>query len=321
MKLAFPNLVGAHCSSSALRSVLAYDGIEMSEALTFGLGSGLGFFYLREPLESPTRRLNGRAPDLEGNFYRLVGQPVQWATSWQPELIKESLAANRPVLAQTDIHPIPYYDDAHFTGHGLVVVGLEGEEVLTADIAADGFSSMTLKHFRAAVAENRPPLLEPYHYAPAPKIQAVDVVKLAPLAIQKTVNYMLEPPSDHEGLAGLRRFAADLPNWTKLPDLAWAARYGYQGVEKRGTGGGGFRLLYRDFLREVSPVLELGKDLIMGFEHSGRLWTNLAQKLKVVSFAQIDEQAAHLTLASQVAEEIAGLERGLFTSLSRSLTL
>ncbi len=317
MRLEFPNLVGAHCSSSALRSVLAYDGIEMSEALTFGLGSGLGFFYLEEPNGSPTRRFNGRAPDLEGNFYRLVGNPIRWAEAWQPDLITESLAANRPVLAQTDIHPIPYYDDAHFTGHGLVVVGLEGKEVLTADIAAEGFSSMTLKNFRAAVAESRPPLLEPYHYAPAPKIQEVDVATLAPLAIQKTVEYMLEPPSDHEGLAGLRRFAADLPNWTELPDLAWAARYGYQGIEKRGTGGGGFRLLYRDFLGEVSPVLELGKDLITGFERSGNLWTSLAQELKAVSFAQADEQAAHLIRASQVAREIVGLEKGLFTSLGR----
>ncbi len=142
--LEFPNLIGAHCSSSALRSVLAYDGVNLSEALTFGLGSGLGFFYLQEPNSSPTRRFNGRAPDLEGNFYRLVRCPIAWATSWQPELITESLAANRPVLAQTDIHPIPYYDDAHFTGHGLVVVGLEDDEVLTADIAAEGFSKMTL---------------------------------------------------------------------------------------------------------------------------------------------------------------------------------
>ncbi len=321
MRLNFPNLVGAHCSSSALRSVLAFDGVNLSEALTFGLGSGLGFFYLEEPNSSPTRRFNGRAPDLEGNFYRLVGCPIPWATSWQPELIAESLASNRPVLAQTNIHPIPYYDDAHFTGHGLVVVGSEAEEVLTADIAAEGFSKMTLDNFRDAVKDPRPPLLKPYHYAPAPKIKEVNIAELAPLAIRKTVEYMLEPPSENEGLAGLRRFAADLPNWTQLPDLSWAARYGYQGIEKRGTGGGGFRLLYRDFLGEVSPILELGKDLTTGFERSGTLWTNLAQELKAVSFAQAGEQAAHLARAGELAQEIAGLEKGLFTALSRSLTL
>ena len=128
--------------------------------MAFGLGSSLGFFHLRELGESPTRRLDGRAPDLEGNFYRLVGQPIQWAGVWQPALIAESLAAGRPVLAQTDIHPIPYYDDAHFTGHGLVVIGLEGEEVLTVDIAAEGTSKMTLEDLRAATTRHRPPLLE-----------------------------------------------------------------------------------------------------------------------------------------------------------------
>ena len=290
--------------------------VDISEALTFGLGSGLGFFYLQEPSDSPTRRFNGRAPDLEGNFYRLVGQPLHWAESWQPELITESLAAKRPVLAQTDIHPIPYYDDAHFTGHGLVVVGLEHREVLMADIAAEGFSSMTLEHFRAAVAEERPPLLQPYHYAPAPKIGEVDVSALAPIAIRKTTSYMLEPPTENEGLAGLRRFAADLPNWTEVPDLAWAARYGYQGIEKRGTGGGGFRLLYRDFLGEVAPSLGLEPNIIQGFGRSGELWTRLAQELKAVSFAQVDEQAAHLIRAGELAQEIGGLEHDLFTSLA-----
>ena len=134
----FHNLVGHHCSSSALRSVLHFDGIEVSEALAFGLGSGLGFFYSVEPQGSPTRRFNGRAPDLEGNFYALVGKPLEWAGEWQPGRIREALSEGRPVLAQTDIFPIPYYDDAHFIGHGVAVVGLEGDEVLVADIAAPG---------------------------------------------------------------------------------------------------------------------------------------------------------------------------------------
>ncbi len=139
---------------------------------------------------------------------------------------------------------------------------------------------------------------------------------LAPLAIRKTVEYMLGPPTENEGLTGLRHFAADLPNWAELPDLSWAARYGYQGIEKRGTGGGGFRLLYRDFLREVSPVLGLDKDLTTGFEHSGSLWTHLAQALKALSFAQAGEQAAHLARAGELAQEIARLEHDLFTSLA-----
>ena len=301
--------------------MLAYDGVTLCEALTFGLGSGLGFFYLHEPHSSPTRRFNGRAPDLEGNFYRLVGRPIAWAGRWQPDLITESLAAGRPLLAQTDIYPIPYYDDVHFTGHGLVVTGLEGDEVSAADIAAAGLSNMTLDDFRAAVSEHRPPLLEPYHYAPAPHIRAADLTDVAALAssaIQKTAAYMLEPPSEAEGLKGLRRFAADLPDWTSLADLAWAARYGYQGIEKRGTGGGGFRPLYRDFLREVSPTLRLGDATVEGFARSGELWSALAQELKAVSFAGTDEQASRLVQAGQIASEIAALEQHLFEALKEA---
>ncbi|MEZ4606403.1 MAG: BtrH N-terminal domain-containing protein [Deinococcales bacterium] len=190
----FPNLVGAHCSSSAVRSVLAYDGLYISEALAFGLGSGLGFFYNIEPEGSPTRRFNGRAPDLEGNFFRLAGQPLQWLGSWQPEAISQALALKRPIIAQTDIYPIPYYDGAHFIGHGLVVVGLEGNIIKTADIAAQELSEMPLEAFHAAIREAYPPLNQPYHYAVCPVVREIKLVEMVPEALARTVLYMLEPP-------------------------------------------------------------------------------------------------------------------------------
>ncbi len=318
----FRNLVGQHCSSSALRSVLAYDGLELPEAITFGLGSGLGFFYSIEPKASPTRRFNGRAPDLEGNFYKLLGQPITWPEHWQSELINQALKQGRPVLAQTDIFPIPYYDNAHFIGHGLVIVGLVGEELLVADIAADDFSSMSLSDFRKAVEQDHYPLLAPYHYAPAPKVEAVNFKELAPLAIAKTAAYMLMPPTDYEGVSGICLLAEDLPNWLELPDLPWSVRFGYQGIEKRGSGGGNFRSLYRDFLAEVLPQNPASYEILSGFEQSAQLWTSLAQELKQLAFATSGkEQRIGLEQAKAVTLRIAGLEQQLFETLGKKIAL
>ena len=311
----FPNLVGHHCSSSALRSVLAFDEVQLSEALVFGLGSGLGFFYTVEAGRSPSRRFNGRAPDLEGNFYHLVGRPIRWAGTWQPELLQNALAANRPLLAQTDIYPIPYYDDAHFIGHGIAVVGVEEDEVIVADIAAEGFSRMPLQAFHDAVAQAHPPLLKSYHYAPAPKLNRVDVATLAPQALAKTVRYMLEPPTPNEGTTGMHKLAADLPSWAELEDAAWCARFGYQGIEKRGTGGGNFRYLFQDFLQETREFTGVGQGVIDGFGHAARLWTEVAGELKQAAFAEDEARAANLKNAAAKVSEVAGLELELFSRL------
>lgn len=313
----FRNLAGQHCSSTAVRAVLAYDGVDVSEALVFGLGSGLGFFYVADPKGSPTRRFNGRAPDLEGEFYALAGRPLAWARSWQPELLRGGLAAGRLVLAQTDIHPIPYYDDAHFTSHGLAVVGLEGEgedaEVVTADIAAEGFSRMPLVRFREAVVHAHWPLLAPYGYAAAPELPTLDVAVMAPQAVAKTAAYMLRPPSPDEGVPGMRKMAAELPEWSDLADFAWICRFAYQAIEKRGTGGGGFRWLYRDFLSEARAHLPgASKEVIAGFDLAGASWRELAQLFKALAF---EEDAARLREAAALLERLAALEASLFRAL------
>ena len=64
---------------------------------------------------------------------------------------------------------------------------------------------------------------------------------------------MHEPDlGEFEGLPALRRFAAEVGSWPEAtPDWKWSARFNYQVIERRGTGGGNFRALYSRFLAEV----------------------------------------------------------------------
>jgi hypothetical protein len=70
-----------------------------------------------------------------------------------------------------------------------------------------------------------------------------------------------------------------------VDDWKWTARFMYQIIEKRGTGGGGFRLMYADFLTQatqwVAPIAELKLAELM--LQSGRAWQGLAKTLKVLS--------------------------------------
>ncbi len=304
--------VGHHCSSSAIKTALAYDGFELSEAMVFGLASGLGFFFNIEK-DQPSRRFNGRAPDLEGNFYRLIGQELRWAKKWDLGLIEKSLKNNRPVIAQTDIFSIPYYDDSHFIGHGLLVVALKKDRLVVADIAASEFLEMPIASFKAAVDVEHYPLLEAFSYASLPQIINIDIDKLAPKALEKTILYMLEPPSSNEGLLGMQLFANNLVNWNKLDDSQFVARFGYQGIEKRGTGGGNFRYLFADFLNEYNK--NKYSKLVSGFKLSAQLWTKLAQSLKQAAFCQESERSKLFKDASELGKKIVGLETDLFNEL------
>ena len=298
-----------------MRSALAWDGLEVSEPVVFGLGAGLGFFYRHEPGESPSRRFNGRAPDLEGTFYRRAGVPIRWSGRWKPDLIRRALASARPVLAQTDIHPIPYYDDVHFIGHGLAIVGLDEQGVVVADIAAEGLSTMPLAAFRSAVARAHPPLLESFRYGVAPRLAGVDVPGSAPDAIRQVARYMLVPPSSEEGLPGMRRLATELPAWVELEDGRWAARFGYQAIEKRGTGGGHFRTLYASFLRELA---EHGIDApgIAELERAAAAWTAAGEELKRGAFTDDDASfAGRLHEAARHVAAAADHEAAAFRAL------
>ena len=107
----FPHIPGTHSSSSAIGDVLRLDGQTFSEAMVFGLGGGLGFFYFDNARFFPTLRFNGRADDLEGKFYQLQGSPLGWFGKWDAAEIEKILAAGRPLLAQTDIYYLPYHAD------------------------------------------------------------------------------------------------------------------------------------------------------------------------------------------------------------------
>lgn len=286
----FPPAEGLHCSSTSVRIALAFDGVRLSEAMTFGLGSGLGCFYVEAEGSSPSRALNGRAPDLEGAFYRHVGQPLAWAGRWDPEGMAAALAHGRPVLAQTDLFHLPYYQPpVHFPGHGVVVVGVD-VDAGKAWIADQGFpevQEVELECLRRAMAVVAPPLLpSTFRWAAAPRVPEPALASAQTLAsaLRRTVRIMAGEEEPGQGLPALARLAGELPSWAELPDALWCARFAYQSIEKRGTGGGAFRLLYAAFLREAQErwrVADAGHAARL-YDEAANGWRALAASFKEV---------------------------------------
>ena len=108
-------------------------------------------------------------------------------------------------------------------------------------------------------------------------------------ALRRQSRDMLLGQDGHVGISGLERFAAELPAWHDLArdeaDRAWCFRFAYQCIERRGTGGGNFRLLYARFLAEAAghhpAVAALGLPARM--EEIAAGWTRLANWFKDLS--------------------------------------
>src|SRR5689334_9337434 len=81
----YRHLPGNHRGSTALRNLLGYHGVEVSEEMAFGLGAGASFYFVALEEASPSRWLNGRAARLEENFLELTGAALELETFEDPD--------------------------------------------------------------------------------------------------------------------------------------------------------------------------------------------------------------------------------------------
>jgi Butirosin biosynthesis protein H, N-terminal/Domain of unknown function (DUF4872) len=258
---AYRHLPGNHCGSTALRNLLGFHGVEISEEMAFGLGAGACFYYVVLDEHSPSRFTNGRAARLEENFLELTGAPLRLRTDADPEaswaMAKEAVDDGRPVLLLTDLYYLDHYGrSAHFPGHAVVLAGYDEELAWLSDTAFEDLQTSSLEGLREARHSQQPIFPLEGHAIDVPEraeLDRDDLLAHAPRAIERAASQMLEPPlGDFEGLPALRRFAAEVGDWPDAAeDWQWCARFLYQVIERRGTGGGNFRKMYSRFLEEA----------------------------------------------------------------------
>ncbi len=322
----YPHRTGEHCASTALRNILAHRGTDLSESMVFGLASGLGFLYLDLPGLSPSRLFHGRTAWLETDFCRNTAIPFEDRPepdddrAWQ--IVRERIDAGSPVMVSTDSYYLGYQrTTSHFPGHRCVVVGYDAEagEALIADRKFEEYQRCGLDELRRA--RNAP------DYAMSCENRYGDFLgDLKPgrplreaicVALRRNARAMLEPEGElPAGLPAMRTLARGFPGWAAAEDWSWAARFGYQVVVKRGSGGSCFRSLYADFLREAAalfPGLRAG-----GFagrmDGIARRWRELAAVLKQQSEREVCAPEL-FARAGVLTGELADAEEAVFRDL------
>ncbi len=328
---------GDHCGSTSLRNLAEHYDWSLDEPTCFGLASGLGFTYFELP-ERPHWGFFGRPLWIEDAFFDHlgIGYELHREEPWDAvvDRLRTRTAAGEPVLVYTDIHYLEYFDtDTHFAPHTLLVVGVEDETVVLSDSEFDTLQRVPLDRLRSATSSTFVFDLGNRHVVVTDPEPSVELADAARTAIVDTARYMLDPesrdrplgPGTH-GLAGIRRFADDLPAWIDLPDPQWSVRFAYQNVERRGTGGGTFRRLYARFLDSMATVLpEIDPELADRMHAIADDWSAIGETLKAASeLESADTPAfeAHLDEASEATHAVADSEaecyRELLTTVQNS---
>jgi len=324
----FPHTQSAHCESGVAANLLTHRGLPVSEAMAFGIGSGIFFGYL------PFIRINGlplvtyRAA--AGHILKkiaaipgvnLVAKKFRHRAEAMAEL-DQALTAGIPVGLQTGVFWLPYFPRAlrfHFNAHNLVVYGKEGDEYLISDpvfpapVRCPSEDLVRARFASGALA----PKGKMYYLQHVP--QQLDLPPLIVQGIYSASRMMLASPFPLIGVKGIRFLANRLLKWpqrlgTERADLHLGHVVRMQ--EEIGTGGGGFRFMYAAFLKEGADIMRAPQlhDLAATFTTAGDTWREFAAKAARICKGRALPDDTYPAMA-ECMHRCAALETEVFTQL------
>lgn len=313
-----------HCETTALDVLLRHEGIELSEPMLFGLGSGLSFVYWdARNMDFPFLGGRVRPFELTRNLAAALGLELTVEETSSPRRawanVTAAVDAGRPVGLQLDSYHLPYFaSKVHFGGHVVALYGYDESTAYLVDTAQQGGAVTTGLTDLAAARAARGPMTARHRSftvgvprdAPEPRSRIVP-------AVTACADAFLHPPIANLGHRGIGKASAMVPTWQRRAaepgrNLRQAALL----MERGGTGGALFRNLYRDFLAECTGLID-SRRLRTGlalYTEAAALWTRTAELIGEAGETG-DEQC--LVRAGGILEDLSRVEREAMEALSR----
>jgi hypothetical protein len=304
----YRNLTAGHCGSGAMRNLIYhYCGLDLPEAVVFGLGAGLDSVFFTIDGVKPPFMLFGRGASMEVDLAETLGldyrETIQAddALAWQE--VREEVCAGRPTMLSGDIFYLDYRKfKVHFPAHRFVLLGFDEdrEEVYVADRTDEETQTCSMRALR--LSRNPPDGMSTYNGWG--KFHTGDVRHSLPdacgIALRKTVERMLGSDNSQSqamaairggeggllatGLNGLRTFSEQLPLWEQRGDAADHTAYVDNAIIKFGTGGGFFRDHFAKFMewsRQQRPDL-VGSTTVDLAVLAAKSWNELSPTMQAL---------------------------------------
>jgi len=290
MRLDFQHHQSAHCENGVTSNLLRYYGINLSEPMVFGIGSGYFFSHM------PFYKLNGMAITSfrvwPGWIFKRVTHRIgigvkRFKFRNQEKAMKalDNLLENGiPVGMLVGVYQLPYFPKEyrfHFNAHNITVFGKEGDRYLVSDPIMEQVETLSYEELRKVrfAKGTYPPSGRMYCITDVPA--QADIKPAIIKGIRKTAKDMLTIPIPMFGIDGIRFLAKRMRKWPKkLGEKAAILNLGQviRMLEEIGTGGAGFRFIYAAFLQECALILEKPwlNDLSMEMTGIGDQWREFA---------------------------------------------
>jgi hypothetical protein len=331
METNFTHHQSAHCENGVASNLLKHNGLNISEPMVFGIGSGLFFVYL------PFLKVN-YAPAISyrpmpGSIFNKLAKRLGLKIKRQKfsseanaiKALDENLKNNIPSGLQVGVYNLTYFPDEyrfHFNAHNLVVYGKTETDYLISDPVMENVTTLThaeLNKVRFAKGAFAP---RGQMYYPIQVPANVDLKSAIIKGIKNTCRDMLAP-MPIIGVRGIRYVAKLIKKWPVKEGTKKANHYLAQIVrmqEEIGTGGGGFRFIYAAFLQEAAVILENDELQTLSLEMTtiGDLWRDFAVEASRVYKNRSTKVDVYNMLSDQLLA-IADKEEVFFKKLKKAI--
>jgi hypothetical protein len=320
----FKPFVGMHCETTASGTLLRQLDIELSEAMMFGLGEGLGFIFWNMKLMDfpfiggrvkPLSLTKNLAKNLKLAFD--VKETTSVKKAWQNA--KALLDDNIAIGLQLDSYYLEYFGvQMHFAGHFTAMYGYDDDFAYMIDTKPNGGKVKTsLKSLELARNEKGPMSAKNLIYSLQKTGQKFNLPEAIVTAILNNVTEYLNPPIKNIGYKGILKTSVEIKKWFKASlNIEYEFCTTAMIMEKAGTGGAIFRNMYRDFLQEAYSITKLSpiNDAYKQFVVIAKLWTEVARLLDT---AGKENDESLVNTASDILVELSSKEYLAMKTLER----
>jgi hypothetical protein len=197
----FHAFVGVHCESTATGNLLRHSGVEISEAMAFGLGQGLSFLLF--PIKGLNLPFIGgriRPFELTRNLCANLGlelmteETTSRKKAW--DNVKRTIDRGYPVGLQLDSYHLEYFSNkVHFAGHTVAMYGYDDTFAYLVDTAQQGGKVKTsLKSLAMARNEKGPMSARNRSYSVSQNGNRIDITEAVKVAIRHNAQQYINPP-------------------------------------------------------------------------------------------------------------------------------
>jgi len=328
----FEHKMSAHCETGTLSAQLAFHGLELSESMVFGIGSGIFFGYFNNSrFAFPTFIVRNKPGQIRKNISKRLGikfYTESFKTSEQAQnKLDQLLEQGIPPATQVDfffMDYLPQYLRVHINVHFINVIGKNDSNYMISDCyypKVVELAGNSLEKGRFAGGSMAP---QGFLFYPSFIPKEFDYEKAIRKGIKKACFYMLKIPLPFLGIKGMRTFSKHIVEWPKLAidseDLSHQVSKINILLEDQGTGGAGFRFMYATFLKQASEIMNMPSlnDFSKEMMENGDKWREISLHAARMGRNR-DLGAERLKELGNLIYQRAEVEETFFKNLSKAI--